>query len=43
LSPIEEILRGVDHTTLYPVFQEWMIRLQKCLDGNSECVEFCLS
>jgi hypothetical protein len=39
LFVIQEILRGVDRETLDEVFQEWMIRLQKCIDGNGEYVE----
>jgi hypothetical protein len=39
LSAIPEILSGVDRETLNAVFQEWMIRLQKCIDGNGEYVE----
>jgi hypothetical protein len=39
LSAIQEILKGVDRETLDAVFQEWMIRLQKCIDGNGEYVE----
>jgi len=43
LSAIQKILRGVDRETLDAVFQEWMIRLQKCIDGNGEYVEWCLN
>jgi hypothetical protein len=39
LSDIQKISRGVDHEILDAVFQEWMIRLQKCIDGNGEHVE----
>jgi hypothetical protein len=39
LSAIQAILRGVDLETLNAVFQEWMIRLEKCIDGNGEYVE----
>jgi hypothetical protein len=39
LLAIQEILRGVDRETLDVVFQEWMIRLQKYIDGNDEYVE----
>jgi hypothetical protein len=39
LSAIQEILRGVDCETLDALFQEWMIRWQKCIDGNGEYVE----
>jgi hypothetical protein len=43
LSAIQEILKGVDCETLDAVFQEWMIRLQKCIDRNDEYVEWHLS
>jgi hypothetical protein len=39
LSAIQKKLREVDRETLDAIFQEWMIRLQKCIDGNGECVE----
>jgi hypothetical protein len=39
LSANHEILRRVDRETLDAVFQEWMIRLKKCIDGNGESVE----
>jgi hypothetical protein len=39
LSSIQEILTGVDCETLDTIFQEWMIRLQKIIDGNGEYVE----
>jgi hypothetical protein len=39
LSPIHKILRGVDRETLDAVFQEWMIRLQKCIDGIDDYVK----
>jgi hypothetical protein len=42
LFVIQEILRGVDRQTLDAIFQKWMIRLQKCIDGNGEYVEWCL-
>jgi hypothetical protein len=38
-SPIQEILRGINRETLDAVFQEWMIRQQKCNDENDEYVE----
>jgi hypothetical protein len=34
VSATHEILRRVDRETLNAVFQEWMIRLQKCIDEN---------
>jgi hypothetical protein len=39
LSAIEEILPGFDRETLDAIFQEWMIRLCKSIDGNGEYVE----
>jgi hypothetical protein len=39
LSAIQEILQGVDCETFDAGFQEWMIRLQKCIDRNGEYVE----
>jgi hypothetical protein len=39
LSGIQEILREVDRVTLDAVFQERMIRLQNCIDGNGEYIE----
>jgi hypothetical protein len=39
LSAIQEILRGLNRGTLDAVFREWIIRLQKYIDGNRECVE----
>jgi hypothetical protein len=39
LSTMQDILREVDRETLDAVFQEWMIRLQKCIDGNGEYIE----
>jgi hypothetical protein len=39
LSATEEILKGAGCETLDAVFQEWMIRLQKHIDGNSEDLE----
>jgi hypothetical protein len=39
LSAIQEILSGVGRETLDAVFQRWMIRLQKCIDGNREYVK----
>jgi hypothetical protein len=36
LSAIQEILRGIDGEILDAVFQEQMIRLQKCIDVNDE-------
>jgi hypothetical protein len=39
LSAIQESLRGVDRETLDAVFQEGMIRFQKCFDGNGEDIE----
>jgi hypothetical protein len=43
LFALQEILREVDHSTLDAVFQEWMIRLQKCIDGNGDYVKWCLN
>jgi hypothetical protein len=39
LSTIQEMLREVDRKSLDVVFQEWMIRLQNCIDGNGEYVD----
>jgi hypothetical protein len=39
LSALQEMLRGVDHETLNAAFQERMIRMQNCIDGNGEYVE----
>jgi transposase len=39
LSAIQKILREVGRETLEAGFQEWMIRLQKCIDGNGGYVE----
>jgi transposase len=39
LSVIQKFLSEVDRETLDVVFQKWMIRLQKCIDGNGEYVE----
>jgi hypothetical protein len=36
LSATQEILNEVDLETLDAVFREWMIRLQKCIDGHGE-------
>jgi hypothetical protein len=36
LSFIQEIWRGVDREIFDAAFQEWMIRLQKSIDGNGE-------
>jgi hypothetical protein len=36
---IQEICRRVDRQILDAGFQEWMIRLQKWIDGNGEYVE----
>jgi histone-lysine N-methyltransferase SETMAR len=36
VSGIQELLRRVGPKALDAVFQEWMIRLQKCIDGNGE-------
>jgi hypothetical protein len=33
LSAIQKILREIICETLNAVFEEWMIRLQKCIDG----------
>jgi len=43
LSASQEVLKGADHQTLDDVFQEWMIRLQNCIDGTGEYVELCLN
>jgi hypothetical protein len=43
LSAIQQILSGVDPEILDAVFQKWMIRVQKCIDGNSEYVKWCLN
>jgi hypothetical protein len=43
LSTIQEILRGVNRETLDAVVQEWMIQLQKCIDGNGQYIESCLN
>jgi hypothetical protein len=40
LSAIQEILSGIDDESLDAAFQEWMIRLQKCIDRNVEYVEY---
>jgi hypothetical protein len=40
MSVIQEILSGIDRETLDAIFQEWMIRLQKCIDGNGEYGEY---
>jgi hypothetical protein len=32
LSAIQAILTGIDRKTLDTLFQEWMIRLQKCIN-----------
>jgi hypothetical protein len=39
LSAIQEILRRLDRGDFGCIFQEWMIRLQKCIDGNGEYAE----
>jgi hypothetical protein len=39
LFAIQGMLKGVDRETLDAVFQEWMIRLQKYIDGNGQYVE----
>jgi hypothetical protein len=39
LSGIQKMLRGVDSDTLDAAVQKWMIRLQKCIDGNDEYAE----
>jgi hypothetical protein len=39
LSAIQKSLTRVDSETLDAIFQKQMIRLQKCIDGNSEYVE----
>jgi hypothetical protein len=39
LSAIQKMLKEVDRETLDAAFQEWMIRLQKCIDGNDDYVE----
>jgi histone-lysine N-methyltransferase SETMAR len=39
LSGIQQTVRGADRETLDAVFQEWMITLQNCIDGNGEYVE----
>jgi hypothetical protein len=43
LSAVQEILREVNRETLDAVFQEWMTRLQKDIDENGECIEWCLN
>jgi hypothetical protein len=39
LSAIQKILWPLDPGTVDAVFQQWMIQLQKCIDGNGEYVE----
>jgi hypothetical protein len=39
LSAIQDILRGGNREILNAAFQEWIIRLQKCTNGNREYVE----
>jgi hypothetical protein len=39
VSAIQEILRGVDRETLDAVYQKWIMRLHKSIDGNGEHVE----
>jgi hypothetical protein len=36
LFAIQEVLRGIDPEILDAVFQEWMIWLPKCIEGNGE-------
>jgi hypothetical protein len=39
LSAIQGILRGIDGKTSDATLQEWLIRLQKYIDGNGEYAE----
>jgi hypothetical protein len=39
VSALQKILRGIDREILDAVLQEWMIRLQNCIDGNGKYVE----
>jgi hypothetical protein len=41
LFAIEKNLRGVDCEILDTVFQEWMILLENCIDGNGESLKCC--
>jgi hypothetical protein len=43
LSAIHKILKEVDRETLDAVFQEGLMRLQKCTNGNGEYIECCLN
>jgi hypothetical protein len=39
LLAIQEMLSGFDRESLDAIFQEWMILVQKCIDGNCEYVQ----
>jgi hypothetical protein len=43
LSTIQKISMRVDRESLDAIFQEWMIRQQKCIDRDGEYVRWCLN